>query len=128
MRVVDQIIEYTREQGLLNTDDLDRLTSAGFIKQRPAPIDSPVDGRWTERHWEGFTCEGHQEEADEGEPAGADEPDETELTVRSSKSGRRGQAERHGRRWTPRRARRVRRQLARAWRQPARHGGKNKAA
>ena len=128
MRVVDQIIEYSREQGLLNADDLDRLTAAGFIKQRPAPIGSPIDGHWTERHWEGFTSDVDEEEAEELELVTVDDSDETELMLRSSKAGRRGQAARRGRRWTPRRARRVRRYLARAWRQPTRQGGKNRAA
>lgn len=124
MRVVDQIIEYAREQGLLSADDLERLAAAGFVKQEPEPAERPVDGRWTERHWESFTSEVDREEDAEHEPVTSGEPDETELALRSSKSGRRGQAERHGRRWKPRRARRVRRQLARVWRQPGRRGDK----
>ena len=127
VRVVDQIIEYTREQGLLSADDLARLTALGFVRE-PAPAgEHSRDGRWTERHWEGFTCEDAPYEDGDGEGRTA-EPDETETAIQASRSGRRSQGGRRGTKWKGRRARRVRRALARAWRQPGSSGGKTAVA
>lgn len=115
MRVVDQIIEYAREQGMLSADDLERLAASGFVKKEQPETERPVDGRWTERHWRGTSGQVSYEERD-GDRVTFEE-DETEEAIQASKAGRRGRGASRGKRWSGRRARRVRRSLARTWRQ-----------
>ena len=128
MRVVDQLIEYARERSLLTADQVARLEAAGFIRHGSSTANAPADGRWTERHWRGYTWERGSREDEVWEDDGTNELDETDVTVRASKSGRRSQGTQRGQNWTGRRSRRVRRTLARAWRQPGAKGDRAKAA
>ena len=124
VRVVDQLIEYACERGMLNADQVKQLEATGFIKRRYSLADGPADGRWTERYWEGFdpTVEVETGEVDIILGVGHDQAGEG--MTRATRSGRRSQGARRGRKWTSRRARQVRRALARAWRQPGAGGGK----
>ena len=115
VRVVDQIITYAREQGILSAHDLERLVASGFIKDTRTEDTGPADGRWTERHWGAVDGWIVYEEGESNQISF--ETDETEEAVQASKSGRRSQGARRGARWTGHRARRVQRSLARAWRQ-----------
>ena len=116
MRIVDQIIKYAQEQGMLSADDLERLAASGFVEQAQPTGERPSDGRWTERHWGAIGSQVVSE--DDGGDQALFEVDETEAAIQSSKAGRRGHGASRGKRWAWRRARRVRRALARAWRQP----------
>ena len=90
VRVVDQIITYAREQGILSAHDLERLVAIGFIKDTQTEDKQPADGRWTERHWGAVDGWIVYEEGESNQTSF--ETDETEEATEASKSGRRTRA------------------------------------
>ena len=85
VRVVDQIITYAREHGMLSAHDLERLVASGFVKDTQTEDERPADGRWTERHWGAVDGRIVYEEGESNQTSF--ETDETEEAIRGEQVG-----------------------------------------